>query len=125
MVCQKRGRLPKLNDTMKLPNGLRAVVDVVKLTEYCLSPYHPRGKHKARVFQSACGFSTVTAEEMRQQLLSIAADGEAVPVGPSVHGDRYVIECILTGPSGAARVRTAWIVRPGEDFPRFVSAFVI
>lgn len=35
---------------MKLPNGDRAVVDIVKLTDYCLSTTHPRGRHKARVF---------------------------------------------------------------------------
>ena len=35
---------------MKLPSGARAVVDVAKLCDYCLSPDHPRGRHKARGF---------------------------------------------------------------------------
>ena len=26
---------------MKLPNGERAVVDIVKLSDYCLNPDHP------------------------------------------------------------------------------------
>ena len=34
--------------TMKLPNGDRAVVELAKLTDYCLDPGHPRGRHKAR-----------------------------------------------------------------------------
>jgi hypothetical protein len=110
---------------MKLPNGHRAIVDLNKLTEYCLSPDHPRGKHNARVFLSACRFSAANAEEMRQQLLTVAENGEVVAVGAGVHGDHYVLECLLTGPTGAARVRTAWIVRPGEDLPRFVSAYVM
>lgn len=35
---------------MKLPNADRAVVGLAKLRDYCLSPTHPRGRHKARVF---------------------------------------------------------------------------
>ncbi len=54
---------------MKLPNGERAAVDLEKLTDYCLNPDHPRGKHKARVFLGACGFAAENAELMREQLL--------------------------------------------------------
>ena len=110
---------------MKLPNGDRAAVDLGKLTGYCLNPDHPRGKHKARVFLAACGFSAENAELMREQLLDAAAQVVAVHIRPNVHGQRYVLECLLTGPKGQARVRSAWIVRPGEDFPRFVSAYVM
>ena len=35
---------------MKLPNADRAVVEIEKLRDYCLSSSHPRGRHKARVF---------------------------------------------------------------------------
>jgi hypothetical protein len=38
---------------MRLPNGDRAIVDVRKIEHYCLSPLHPRGRHKARVFREA------------------------------------------------------------------------
>ncbi len=38
---------------MRLPNGNRAVVDLSKLSDYCLSPRHEDVKHKARVFASA------------------------------------------------------------------------
>ena len=110
---------------MKLPNGEQAIVDLVKLTDYGLNPDHPRGKHKARVFLAACGFSPENAELMREQLLDAAVNTEAQPVTPSVHGERYVVEYVLTGPTGQALVRTAWIIRPGEDFPRFVSAYVV
>jgi hypothetical protein len=40
---------------MKLPNGERAVVDIRKLRDYCLSAKHRRGRHKARVFEAALG----------------------------------------------------------------------
>jgi len=38
-----------------LPNGDRAILDIRKLEDYCLSPSHPRGRHKARVFQRVLG----------------------------------------------------------------------
>ncbi len=110
---------------MKLPNGQQAVIDLEKLTDYCLNPDHPRGKHKARVFRASCGFTAENAELMREQLFDAAANDEALQVPPNVHGQRYVIECLLSGPTGQAQVRTAWIVRTSEDFPRFVSAYVV
>jgi hypothetical protein len=57
---------------MKLPNGENAVVDIEKLIDYCRNPDHPRGKHKARVFESASGLTAQHAEFLRQQLLNAA-----------------------------------------------------
>jgi hypothetical protein len=50
---------------MKMPGGDVAIVDLLKLTEYCLNPDHERGKHKARVF-AALGFSAENAGELRR-----------------------------------------------------------
>lgn len=63
----------------KLPNSQDAVVDVRKLRDYCLSPRHPRGRHKARVFVSALGLAADDAEELHAALLSAALSEEAVP----------------------------------------------
>ena len=57
---------------MMLPNGERAIVDIAKLTEYCLSLDHPRGRHKARVFAAALGFSADDAEQLRGAHLNAA-----------------------------------------------------
>jgi len=43
---------------MKLPNPERAVVDLEKLRNYCLSLSHPRGRHKARVFEAVLGLTS-------------------------------------------------------------------
>lgn len=110
---------------MKLPNGSCAVVDIEKLVDYCLNPAHPRGKHKARVFQSACGLQAEHAVELRRQLLDAAVEGDAVTRPALGFGDRYMVELEVAGPSGTAPVRSLWIVRQGEDFPRFVSAYVL
>jgi hypothetical protein len=39
--------------TAGLPRGEDAVLDIRKIEDYCLSPLHPRGRHKARVFRAA------------------------------------------------------------------------
>ena len=54
---------------MKLPNVSEAIVDLRKLEEYCLNPDHPRGKHKARVFQSALGIGRGDASELHNRVL--------------------------------------------------------
>jgi Domain of unknown function (DUF6883) len=109
---------------MKLPNGENAIVELEKLTEYVLSPEHPRGKHKARVFAAKCGITAEHADLLRQYLLSAARDGEAAETRTDEHGRRFVIELNIAGPGGRAAVVSAWIVRMNEDFPRFVSAYV-
>ena len=38
---------------MKLPNAARAIVDEAKVRDYLLSPEHPVGRFKARVFRAA------------------------------------------------------------------------
>lgn len=44
---------------MKLANANRALVELEKLQTYILNPFHPLGKHKARVFDSALGLKLV------------------------------------------------------------------
>jgi hypothetical protein len=92
---------------MRIPNGDRAVVELEKLVDYCLDPLHPRGKHKARVFRSACGLVPENAELLRQQLLAAAELADAIPGRIDTHGQRYMIELNVTGPSGDAVVRSA------------------
>ena len=51
---------------MGLPNADRAEVDLRKLSEYCLSPEHPVGKHKAAVFLAALGLTVADAHLLRE-----------------------------------------------------------
>jgi len=109
---------------MKLPGGEDAIVDPEKLTGYCLNPEHPRGKHKARVFATALGFTAENADDLRAALLTAAAAAEAQPAASDRFGDRYVLEFEIKGPRGAGVVRSTWIVRRGESSPRLTSCFV-
>ncbi|MGI8911836.1 MAG: DUF6883 domain-containing protein [Rubrobacteraceae bacterium] len=108
----------------KLPNAENAVVEMRKLRDYCLSPEHPRGRHKARVFASALGITAEDSEILRQALLSAARSEEAAPTEDDEYGQRYVLDFEMSTEVGSTIVRGGWIVRSGEDFPRFTSCWV-
>ncbi|MGH9791704.1 MAG: DUF6883 domain-containing protein, partial [Candidatus Acidiferrales bacterium] len=110
---------------MKLPNPERAVVDIEKLRGYCLNPQHLRGRHKARVFAAVLGITAEKAELLRTALLEAALHREATPTEQDTHGQRYVLDFELDGPSGRGMVRSCWIVRAGETFPRLTTCYVL
>jgi hypothetical protein len=107
-----------------LPNGDRAIVDLDKLRRYCLDPVHPRGRHKARVFRAALGFSIVDAVALSEKLLRGAATEEAALGETDQHGTRYTFDLHVKHGERTAVVRTHWIVRRDEDVPRFVTCYV-
>ena len=108
---------------MKMPGGDAAIVDLRKLTGYCLNREHPRGKHKARVF-ATLGFTVESAVELRAALLKAAATADAQRAESDNFGNRYVIEFEIRGPRGSGVVRSTWIVRRSETSPRLTSCFV-
>lgn len=109
---------------MKLPQAEQAVVDIRKVRGYCLDPDHPRGRHKARVFKAALGITRQDAEFLRQRLLEAVRTNEAVPLNEDLYGVRYQLDFEMEGPAGSASIRSLWIVRRGETFPRLVSCFI-
>ena len=110
---------------MRLPNSERAVIQIEKLRDYCLSREHPRGRNKARVFESALGLTASDASALRDALLAAARNTDAIPAEKDDFGQRYMLDFIMPGPKGRAWVRSSWIVRRGEDFPRLTSCYVI
>jgi hypothetical protein len=111
---------------MKLPNGTNAVVDIVKLRDYCLSSQHPEGRHKARVFLSALGMSSTDANQLREMLLSAASiNNEVSMTDADKYGCRYSLDVLVSWGSREAVVRSAWIIKTGEDFPRLASCYVL
>ncbi len=110
---------------MKMPNGERAVIEVAKLRDYCWSRDHLRGRHKARVFAAALGLTAEHAEDLRAALLQAAPTEEATGTDQNEYGQRYLLDFIMTGPAGQAKVRSGWIIRRGEDFPRLTSCYLL
>lgn len=109
----------------KLPNSQNAIVDIRKLRDYCLSSDHPRGRHKARAFASALGFTADDAGELRAALLSAALSEEAVPMENDEYGERYMLDFRIETEAGTATVRSGWIVRHEDEVPRLTSCWVI
>lgn len=110
---------------MRLPNTEVAIVEIEKLRDYCLSPGHPRGRHKARVFQSLLGMTAAHAEELRVALIDAAQKGE-VSVGASdQYGTRYILDFELRRGGRTAKIRSCWIVLNREIAPRFVTCYIL
>ena len=110
---------------MKLPNAARAVIDIEKLRDYCLSESHPRGKHKARVFESVLGLTANDVTELREGILSAIQMEEAVAGERDEYGQRYLVDFSMKRQDREAVIRSAWIVRQGENVPRLTSCYVL
>jgi hypothetical protein len=110
---------------MGLSNPERAEVDPRKLTDYCLSPTHAVGKHKAAVFRAALGLTVTDADVLRQWLLEAATSGEAIAGPVDEFGERFVVDFTGTTAVGTATIRSAWIVRAGEDFARLTTCYIL
>jgi len=110
---------------MKLPNATRAVVEIAKLRDYSLNPRHPEGKHKARVFSAALGLTERDANRLREELLRVARELDCEPGRHTEHGQRYLMDFTLVFRGKSARLRSAWIVRKGEEFPRLTTCYVL
>lgn len=129
MLLEYRWQLEKIiwseGNSVKLPNGERAVVDIEKLKNYCLNQEHRRGCHKARVFAASLGMTIDNAEELRSVLLAAARNSDATLAERDEYGARYVVDFMASGPAGRAMIRSSWIIRRGEDFPRLTSCYVL
>jgi hypothetical protein len=108
---------------MKLPEAQRAVIAPAKIQNYLLSTSHPIGRFKEPFFANL-GYTVANWQKLEQDLLALAASGEAKPGRESPYGQKYEIHGTLNGPFGKSeRVLTVWIVPFGSDVPQFVTAY--
>ena len=110
---------------MKIPNADKAVVDIAKLPRLLPSAEHLRGRHKARVFAASLGLTADNADELQAALLRAVIAEEAMATDQDEYGQRYVVDFTMNGPGRDVRIRSSWIVRAGEDYPRLTSRYVI
>jgi hypothetical protein len=108
-----------------LPGRQRAIVDIAKLRDYCLSLTHVRSRHKARVFDAVLGLTSSDAELLRERLIHAALEGDAITGASDEYGNRYTIDFEMTRGARRATIRSAWIVRQGDFVPRLTSCFVL
>ena len=110
---------------MKLPNGDRAIIDRRKVTGYCLNLDHDDGSHKARLFQALVGLNQSNSTLLLDALRTAADTGDTTIGKVDDYGRRYAIDFKFEGPRGTAVIRSAWIVRTGEEVPRLVTCYIL
>ncbi len=109
---------------MRMPNAERAEIDLRKLHDYCLNPHHPRGKHKARVFLSVLAIAQSDSDELRRQILEHVPNANTISGNKDRYGTRFVVDVTINHKGKSAQVRTAWIIRIGEEVPQLTSCYV-
>lgn len=107
------------------PHVDRAILDLNKLANYCLSPAHPRGRHKARVFREALGIGANEAAWLRDALLEGVRTSEATELGKDSFGIRWRVDVAIARQNRRIVVRTLWILQIDEQAPRFVTCWVL
>ncbi len=111
--------------TTRLPHSDRAILDIRKIEDYCLSPMHPRGRHKARVFRETLDLERGDAAWLREVLLEAARDSNASRLATDAWGSHWRVDAAIGRHRKSAVVRTIWILRTGEDVPTFVTCWVL
>lgn len=108
---------------MRLPDASYAVVEDAKVRDYLLSPDHPIGRFKARVFAVA-GYRRNDWTRLQHDLRALASTIDVVPGAPDAHGQRFVGVGVLPGLAGTVLpVVTVWLIPfPGEP-PRLITAY--
>jgi hypothetical protein len=100
-------------------------IDIRKLRDCYLNPNHPDGRDKARVFRSALGISQGEAEWLRNEILRLARDAEAVLARVDAYGARFHVDLLITRLERQAMVRTAWIVSRDTGTARLIHCRVL
>ncbi|RPI13538.1 MAG: hypothetical protein EHM58_18295 [Ignavibacteriae bacterium] len=109
---------------MKLSNFENAIVQIEKLSNYCLNNEHPRGKHKARVFKARLGLESKDAHFIRDLILNAIEEKDAFFSFKDKFGERYYVDFTIKNENKSAVIRTCWIIKTGETFPRFTSCYI-
>lgn len=111
------------DSAMKLPNASRAIVDDAKVRDYLLSPAHPVGRFKARVFASV-GYHHDAWERLRDDLRALAITIEVASSTDQRHGHRFVGHGELPGAVGRPLpVITVWLISSGDSLPRLITVY--
>ena len=87
---------------MKLPSADRAIVEDAKIRDYLLSPSHPVGRFKARVF-AAAGYRQNAWQRLRDDLLALARVLDVIVSEVQRHGQRFVGQGELPGTAAPCR----------------------
>jgi hypothetical protein len=109
---------------VRLPRAREARIATEKLVGYALDPDHERGRHKARVFESALGIAVRDWRYLHDQILEALPEAEVRATRITPFGVAYEVVVMIDGLNGATHpVVTTWIVE-GDRPPRLTSTWV-
>ena len=102
-------------------------VDPRKLDGYLLSPTHPTGRHKARLWSSVFGLSEGDGKLLEQLIREQLHQAEPVEREKTKVIQRWeLVIPRFRGPNGnEGPVRTAWALEVGKSRPHLTTAFPI
>jgi hypothetical protein len=109
---------------MLFPDPKDAVIDLAKLRDYCLSPDHPRGKHKARVFHTALGLGSEDATRLRDLIMKAIPGAECMAGVIDSYGNRFSTDLPISFQGRSVVLRTAWMIPSGEKFPKLTTCYI-
>jgi len=109
---------------LKLPGGDNVEIDQRKLSDYALSPTHPVGKHKARLFAQKLGLTPDDAPVLIEALRSAAASEDAVSTAHDVWGQRCSIDFLFRFGRRSAMITSGWIVPADGSRTRLTSVYI-
>lgn len=104
-------------------------IDPRKFERYLLSSLHPKGRHKARLWNSVFGIGTDDARLLEALIRAQIWDAKPkeVETKDTEKGPVRRWELIIPrfgGPNGnVAPVLTAWALEPGADHPHLTTAY--
>jgi len=110
---------------MKLPNAENSFIDKEKLIGYCLNDEHYTGKHKARVFSSVLNINSNNYLVLESAIKENILVSDAIFVKKSKYGELFYVDFLMSYLTKSANIRTSWIIKTGEDFPRMTSCYII
>lgn len=108
----------------RIPNHEKAIIDIDKIRLYCLNPFHPTGKNKARIFRNILGLTMEDSEWLSNQILIGLATNDAHTGTSDKYGKRYTIRIRIRNLEKEAMVITGWIIKKDEDFPRLTTCYI-
>ena len=109
-----------------LPNREHAVIAVEKLENYVLNNEHARGKHKARVFQTALEIERRHASLLAELIEMSLSRAPAEQGQSNEYGDFWTTRHEIIGLNGqSAIVTVAWMFKKdAEHIPVFISCYI-
>lgn len=93
------------------------------MREYALNPAHRVGRHKALLFRELLNLTEMEDTVLYTWLMETVADHEAALGDRDDYGQRYEIDRLMVRGGRQAVVRSVWVIRPNEDFPRLVTCY--